>query len=815
MISNSIVLMTILDIVIGGLCVYGLCIIGANWNRLRRVGLDILFGCIGLSLVVFTTFFALELISMHVFPGITGLENSMQFMTNLHLNWSWPVHLLAVGVITYSIKRYVTDLLPRYLEKTESLSEQLAETAADFKNLSNRYHYAISGATDGFWYWDINSKQIWCSPSYANLLGLKESGELLFDTAMPIHPDDSARIQAALNACIKDGASLDITLRLKTAEPGHRWFRYRGTALANKEDRITHVAGSLQDVHQEREQASRLSELAIAVENSMEGISRLNTEGHFVEVHDQYAAMLGYKPDELIGQDWRATVAPTHHEKGEIAYQTMLAEGRAEIETTALRKDGSEFIKKLLMVKTTDEDGSFSGHYCFMRDVTGDTELKQKLEFQASHDSLTRLINRREFERRVERVLESVERGGEHVLCYMDLDQFKVINDTLGHSAGDELLRRLGDLMNSRIRSRDTLARLGGDEFALLMEHCGEEDGVRAANQVKTAIEEYEFHWASSTFKVGVSMGIVLINTPDTTTADLLKKADTACYIAKEQGRSRLHIYRELDHEMVRRQDEMVWVSRINEALAADNFLLYAQPIGSVTGAGAHHFEVLVRMRLDDEIILPGNFLPAAERYNVATQLDRWVIEHTFDLLLANPAEAFDEEGRLWSINLSGHSLGNSEFLHFVTDQLNRDSRLGPHICFEITETAAISKLKVAKRMIDELGARGCHFSLDDFGKSLSSFAYLRELKVDFLKIDGSIVKDIVKDESSRVMVSSFHDISRVMGKRTVAEWVEDAQTLDMLRDIGIDYAQGYHIGKPALLTDMLATTPPPEKQTK
>jgi diguanylate cyclase (GGDEF)-like protein/PAS domain S-box-containing protein len=428
---------------------------------------------------------------------------------------------------------------------------------------------------------------------------------------------------------------------------------------------------------------------------------------------------------------------------------------------------------------------------------------EKKLSYQASHDILTGLVNRREFERRTERLLSTKRQNKEeHALCFMDLDQFKVVNDTCGHVAGDEMLRQLSAELKKLVRHRDTLARLGGDEFGILMEHCPLDDAQRVTKSILEAIQGFQFLWEGHSFKVGVSMGLVPIVDTDTSLSELLKAADAACYIAKDKGRNRVHIYHAEDTEIAKRHGEMQWVERINKALENNQFCLYAQPISSLDSNKSKHYEFLLRM-LDDNgsLIPPAAFLPAAERFNQISKIDRWVIENIFDLLLEHPE--LSNQLDFISINLSGQSLADEDFHVFIIKKI-MDTMVPPEkICFEITETAAISNLNIANQFILKMKVLGCLFALDDFGSGLSSFAYLKNLPVDYLKIDGMFVKDIFDDPIDHAMVKSINEIGHVMGMKTIAEFVESDEIKGMLREIGVNYAQGYGIGRPKPLDEL------------
>jgi diguanylate cyclase (GGDEF)-like protein len=417
-----------------------------------------------------------------------------------------------------------------------------------------------------------------------------------------------------------------------------------------------------------------------------------------------------------------------------------------------------------------------------------------RLIYQASHDALTGLINRREFEQRLEQALVSAQQQGrEHVLCYMDLDQFKVINDTCGHAAGDELLRQLALLLKGKLRERDTLARLGGDEFALLLENCSIADALEVAEVFRSEVQRYRFNWDDRVFSIGMSVGVVAINRLSGTSASLMSAADAACYVAKGRGRNQIHLYESRDLDLARHRGEMQWVARIHRALEEHRLSISWQEIRRTDGVpdARRHVELLLRMRDDDgSEILPMAFIPAAERYSIMPALDTWVIEEVLRTCNVHVA-AQRELHYLFAINLSGASLKDPQFRRMLLAALHDNPVLGPHLCFEITETAAIGNLSVVNEFIDAVRDFGCSFALDDFGSGLSSFTYLKNLKVDYLKIDGAFVRDITSNPIDRSMVEAIHRIGHLMGLKTVAEYVESDDTLALLREIGVDYVQG------------------------
>ncbi len=534
----------------------------------------------------------------------------------------------------------------------------------------------------------------------------------------------------------------------------------------------------------------------------------IDANGMVISANNFGAKQLGYTAEALIGIPWHRLHVDAERALMEKRLEDSLMQpgniNRWEVHKRC--RDGTTRWVRETVRAVNSGDGAIA-LFSVCEDITEAHRLAQQISYQATHDALTGLVNRREFEHRLHRVLKTAGTAyTENALCYLDLDQFKVINDTCGHIAGDELLRQLGAVLNEKVRNRDTLARLGGDEFAVLMEKCPVSIAGRVADALRRAIQEYRFVWQGKTFTIGVSIGLVPINAASGSPTAVLSAADNACYSAKEQGRNRIHIYREDDVELVHRSHEMQWVARINRALEEHRFQLWCQPIVPVDTYPqsdlSSHYELLIRME-DEEggIVPPDAFLPAAERYNLSTKLDRWVINTAFHCLSDNPAHV--AKLSLCSINLSGLSMGDEEFLDFLLGTFH-EVRIPAHkICFEVTETAAIANLAHAGRFINSLRQLGCRFALDDFGSGLSSFAYLKNLPVDFLKIDGMFVKDIVDDKIDRAMVRSINDIAQVMNKQTIAEFVENDAILDELRDIGIDFAQGYGIGRPQPMSEI------------
>ncbi|MDH5710211.1 MAG: EAL domain-containing protein [Gammaproteobacteria bacterium] len=443
-----------------------------------------------------------------------------------------------------------------------------------------------------------------------------------------------------------------------------------------------------------------------------------------------------------------------------------------------------------------NDQGDLLGAVVVMQDVSHTRKLTHQLSYQASHDPLTGLYNRRKFEAYLKEALEEVAfENRRHVFLYLDLDQFKIVNDTCGHIAGDELLQQLPLLFHKVLRTGDVVARLGGDEFGVLLENCSLNKAIVIAEMLREQIKEFRFVWEDKTFEIGVSIGAVEINAENTSITNIFSSADIACYAAKDGGRNRVHVYEESDVAVARRHGEMHWTSRITKAIEEDRFCLYQQNIVNLKSGEIEHVEVLLRMKGEDgEIIVPGAFLPAAERFNLMAAIDRWVISRAFKLIGDRITLQTDVPIDIVAVNLSGDSLNDDDLLEFIYEEKNKYNVSLDRICFEITETIAISNLSKATAFIEELKIHGCKFALDDFGSGLSSFTYLKTLPVHYLKIDGSFVRDIAKDKIDRAMVQSIQQVAEAMNLMTIAEWVEDEATLDILRQMGVDCAQGNYL---------------------
>jgi diguanylate cyclase (GGDEF)-like protein/PAS domain S-box-containing protein len=467
-----------------------------------------------------------------------------------------------------------------------------------------------------------------------------------------------------------------------------------------------------------------------------------------------------------------------------------------------VRRDGMEFSIADTAAPIRNRKDEIVGVVLVFHDVTEERRLAQQVAHDAMHDSLTGLVNRREFERRLERALVSVrERGFSHMLCYLDLDQFKIVNDTAGHAAGDEMLKQFTRLISSVFRKRDTFARLGGDEFGLLLENCDLDQALLICNEILARTRAFTFAWEKRNFQVGVSIGVTPVLAGRESVAQLLSKADIACYTAKDLGRNRFFVYHNEDSDAVQRHVEIMQAARMRDAIAHDQFLLYCQPIAMLKERQPvfNQYEVLLRMTDDkNQLVLPQVFIPPAERYGLMGAIDRWVIRQTLTAMSRH-----DMQGMQITINLSGNSLDDEHLLEYVLGQLQEFSIPPSQICFEITETAAIQHLNQAQAFARGFRQQGGKIALDDFGSGFSSFRYLKSLPVDTIKIDGSFVSGLLSNPGDLLMVEAITQIAHALDIEVTAEYAEDGETIERLREIGVERAQGFGIGYPAPVEDV------------
>ena len=684
--------------------------------------------------------------------------------------------------------------------------------------MNQRNELVNATANDGILDFDGDTKRINLSRRWKAMLGYDlDDDDVLLDWYGLVHPTDMSLVQSKMKDHLAGKSDFfESVHRMRHQNGDWRWMSSRAKAVLDENGRLLRLLGVEVDITERKlyeEALFREKESAqITLQSIGDGVITTDAKCTVEYVNPVAEELTGWKVDAGSGRPIDEIFRGFHEETCEPLENPLAVAIRRNRAiksvrpTLLIRRDGNELYIESTASPIRDGKGNVTGGVLVFHDVSESRELNRRLSYHASHDILTGLVNRREFENRLERALKSAKaRETSYALCYLDLDQFKIVNDSCGHSAGDALLGQLGALLKSKIRWRDTLARLGGDEFGVLLESCSLDEAMQSAESLRIAISEYKFMWDERSFRLGVSIGVVPISADNEDVAALLSAADSACAAAKEAGRNRIHSFQENDIDLMRRRREMQWAARINNALEENRFELFRQTILplQVEEEGAH-YEILLRMRDENGgIISPGLFIEAAERYGITPSIDRWVIRSAFRWLVSEADER--ERLALCSINLSGQSLGDEKFLPFVTEQFHMSGLDATKICFEITETAAIASYSQANRFINALKELGCKFALDDFGTGLSSFGYLKHFPVDFLKIDGSFVKEILHDPIDREMVRSINEIGHLTGKQTIAEFAENEEIITMLRGMGIDYSQGYGVSEPKRVTRAVA----------
>ncbi|MBD1936942.1 EAL domain-containing protein [Microcoleus sp. FACHB-68] len=553
----------------------------------------------------------------------------------------------------------------------------------------------------------------------------------------------------------------------------------------------------------------------ITLHSICDAVITTNALGYITSLNPAAQRLTGWSAQEAIGLSVSEVFRIVHEITREPVDNPVEAAlrgnriGELANPTLLIAKDGTELAIDESVAPILASAGQIIGAVLVFHDVTEERALARQLSWQASHDALTGLINRREFEQHLKRALLIAQtQNQQHALCYLDLDRFKIVNDTCGHVAGDELLRQISTLLQAGVRKTDSLARLGGDEFAVLLHQCPLEQARRIANSLRESIQAFRFIWEDKVFSIGASIGLVAINTESCSLTHVLNAADGACYAAKEQGRNRVHVHQSDETELAQQHSQMQWVSRITQGFEENRFRLFFQSIIPITDGSFNreHYEVL--LRLEDEagnLVSPMAFIPAAERYNIMHTIDRWVIRTLFahlstrnnQLAAGTPQQPAGRRQRLYGINLSGATLNDDQFHDFLQEQFALHE-VPPHVlCFEIPETVALANLTKVAQFIHTFKKLGCYFALDDFGSGTSSFAYLKNLPVDYLKIDGSFVQNVVDNPLDFAMIEAINRIAHVMGLQTIAEFVENDEILMKLRTLGVDYAQGYGIARP------------------
>ncbi len=581
-----------------------------------------------------------------------------------------------------------------------------------------------------------------------------------------------------------------------------------GRAVRDKQGRIDGYEGTIADITERKKAETAVFQAKeraqVTLQSIGDGVITTDSEGRIDYMNPVAESLTGWESREarsLLISEVLTVIDETTHSPSESPVMRCLREGQvlglAE-HTVSVKRRGQEITIQDSAAPIRDRAGNLIGAVMVFHDISKERRLHRALHYQASHDALTGLINRREFDNRLAAAVESIraDAGCRHALLYLDLDQFKLVNDTCGHPAGDLLLKQITGVLQSRVRGEDTLARLGGDEFGILLQNCALDQALRVAEMLRQAIRDYRFTWQEGVYAVGVSIGIVEITRDTPTVANVMSAADVACYAAKDQGRNRVQLYK--PDNVPERHREMQWVSKLTRACDEGRFEIFYQPIvpiGANTNA-REHFELMLRLRDESgALVLPAEFIPAAERYNVMPAIDRWVVGQVLDKLVYRRDAG--QRPFTVAVNLSGTSLNDERFLEYLIAELGTRDLPPGAMCFEITETAAISNLGNVVHFMRELKTRGCHFALDDFGSGLSSFMYLKTLPVDYLKIDGQFIENVVRDPVDRSMVEAIGQIGRAMGIHTIAERVESVEVLAELGRLGIGFAQGYHIAEP------------------
>ncbi|MGN6525871.1 MAG: EAL domain-containing protein [Burkholderiaceae bacterium] len=696
---------------------------------------------------------------------------------------------------------------------TELVAQREALTEAN-----ERIALATESGGIGIWELDLDTGELLWDKRMHALYGDAADGRAspvtLWDQRM--HPDDIAGIDLAIREAAAGGAPLDREFRLVMADGSTRHLRGTARVTHDASGRARRLIGATWDITELRQLAADLAEdrqlLRVTLESIGDAVITTDARGAITWLNPVAERLTGWDSaearDRPLSQVFRVVDERTREPAPDPVAGCLTPERAERLAAPSLliSRAGREYGIEDSAAPIRDEAGEVLGVVIVFHDVSEQRRLSGEMNWRATHDALTGLVNRAEFEARLKRVLDkSHEDASEHALLYIDLDQFKLVNDACGHAVGDVLLQQMARMLSDAVRARDTVARLGGDEFAIIMEHCGAERALRTAQKLCERMEDFRFIHEERRFRIGTSIGLVPVDRRWTSVAAIQQAADSSCYAAKEAGRNRVHAWMDSDTALRERQFEMQWTARIEHALDEDGFALFAQRIEPLKGATAGvHAEVLLRMKqADGSLVAPGAFLPAAERFHLASRIDRWVLRRVVDWMLALPEPGLIE---LLSVNLSGQSVGDRTFHRWALELLGRAGpRVCGRLCLEITETAAVTRMADAAAFVDEVRAIGVKVALDDFGAGAASFGYLKTLRVDTLKIDGQFVRDLVDDALDEAAVRCFADVAKVMGLRTVAEFVDKPSVLERLRALDVDFAQGFLLHRPAPIGELVA----------
>ena len=698
----------------------------------------------------------------------------------------------------------------------QDISDKVAQRL-EIKEINDRVALATESGGIGIWEVNIASGElIWDARMYqlfGDTSGGRSSPAALFEKR--VHPDDLPGLREAMRQAIRGDQLLDRDYRIVLDDGAVRHLRGTARAMRDADGQPIRLIGANWDITELRDLATSLaadrSLLSVTLESIGDAVITTDARGQITWLNPVAERLTGWTSLEAIDR----MLAQVFHIVDELTREPLpdlvrncLENGRIvglTPNTLLLSRNGEEFGIQESIAPIRREDGTVLGTVLVFHDVSEQRRLTGEMSWRATHDDLTGLVNRTEFESRLGRLLQAAhDSGGEHALLYIDLDQFKLVNDACGHAVGDQLLQQMARMLTDSVRTRDTIARLGGDEFAILMERCTVDQAQRVAQKLCDRMDDFRFIHEERRFRIGLSIGLVPVDRRWQTTAAIQQAADTACYAAKEAGRNRVHTWFDTDLAMRERQFEMQWTTRIEHALDEDGFVLYAQRLTPLKGpAHGVHAEVLLRMTQPGGLLVaPGAFLPAAERFHLASRIDRWVLRHVIDWMAA-----LDDPSRieLLSVNLSGQSVGDRTFHRWALELLAKAGpRLCGALCLEITETAAVTNIADAALFIDQVRDCGVKVALDDFGAGAASFGYLKTLRVDTLKIDGQFVRDLVDDPLDEAAVRCFADVAKVMGLTTVAEFVDKPAVLERLHAMGVDFAQGYLLHEPAPIGELI-----------
>jgi diguanylate cyclase (GGDEF)-like protein/PAS domain S-box-containing protein len=687
-----------------------------------------------------------------------------------------------------------------------------------------RLSLGFRGSNAGLWDWNIARKHTYYSSWISELLGY-EQGEFSGSSdaiSEFVHTDDLEYVRGALRLHLKENRPYDVEFRLKTSTGTFLWCKARGQAIRNEHGFATRMVGSLLDITDRKiaeAKAHAEHELAqVTLASIADAVIRTDEAGRITYCNRVSERIFKRSSADMLMLPFREVCKTFNQDSKAPPCDVLERVLRAEIASQTstdlylLGGEGERIWVEQSVASVHDAEDKVIGSVIVLHDVTEKRKHAARLSYQATHDELTDILNRGEFERRLNALLErNFHEYSEHAVLCLDLDQFKIINDTCGHAAGNDLLRSISSALKRGLRDTDIIGRLGGDEFGVVLTHCSREQAIRTAEALRQTVAELGFVWANRIFSTGVSVGLVTPTPGMRALKDVMKAADLACYMAKEKGKNRVQVFSYEDEELSARHNEMEWVARLKSAIQRDKFCLYAQKVMALGGAEpspGRHVEILLRMLDEDgQVISPMVFIPPAERFGLMPEIDRWVIRNAFAALAA--AIASDTSAvQTWAINLSGASIGDDGLLAYIIEQQGVSGIPLSSVVFEITETAAITNFDKAATLIDGLHELGCRFALDDFGAGMSSFTYLKNLNVDFLKIDGSFVKEILDKPCDRAIVESINQVGHAMGKQTIAEFAESEEIVACLTGLGVDYAQGYAIGHPEPLSLLLAGAP-------